>query len=78
MKAFAENENTVGVMYGDNPMQAPAGFGPTLAAALRDLAEELEKYRCNGSPQDLMNPEKFKQDCFRAHDKVLHRPETEA
>ena len=51
VKAFAENETTVGVMYGDNPIHAPAGFGPTLAAALRDLADELEKFHCDGSPQ---------------------------
>jgi hypothetical protein len=52
-------------------MEAPWGFGTTLAAALRNVADELERYGCDATPQDLQDPEKVKQTCFREHRKRL-------
>jgi hypothetical protein len=78
LKAFAENDKTVGVTYDSaNIVEAPAGFGATLAAALRDLADQLEHYHCDATAQDMRDPEKVKQTCFREHDKTLHRAEKE-
>lgn len=35
--------NQICAMIGSNPMEGIAGFGDTLADALRDLANEIEK-----------------------------------
>ena len=47
------------------------GFGTTLAAALRNVADELERYGCDARPQDMRDPEKVKQTCFREQCKRL-------
>ncbi|HEV7673000.1 MAG TPA: hypothetical protein VGQ12_00575 [Candidatus Angelobacter sp.] len=78
LKAFAENDKSVGIMYDNaNPMEAPWGFGNTLAAALRNLADELERYGCDATPEDMQGPKKAMQKCLREHRKRLTSLEIE-
>jgi hypothetical protein len=54
-------DKEVGVFYANtNPIEAPAGFGTTLVEALRDFANELVKYNCDATGQELLDPERAK------------------
>jgi len=65
--------DAVGVLYGDDPMELPAGFGPTLSAALRDLADQIEKYGCNASAEDFEDSAHLKTKCHAAQERTLGR-----
>ena len=65
--------DAVGVLYGDDPMELPAGFGPTLSAALRDLADQIEKYGCNASAKDFEDSTNLKTKCHAAQERLLGR-----
>lgn len=45
--------NAVGVWFTANVFTHPAAFGPTLADALRNLADQLEEHNCNLIPRQL-------------------------
>ena len=74
LKAFRESDESVGIMYDNaNMMEVPWGFGKTLAAALRNVADELERYGCDATPEAMRDPEKVKQTCLLEHSKRLPR-----
>jgi hypothetical protein len=65
-------DKEVGVFYGDtNPQEAPAGFGKTLVEALRDFADELVKYNCDASGEELLDPAKTLMKCQREQDRII-------
>jgi hypothetical protein len=57
LRVYADG-NAIGIEIGENIQESPAGFGPTLAAALRNLAEEVEKYGCDLRPAEMADPAK--------------------
>lgn len=50
---IARDGNAVEVRFKTDIWAYPAGHGPTLAAALRQLADELEEFHCNVTPGQL-------------------------
>jgi hypothetical protein len=54
-------------------MELPAGFGPTLSAALRDLADQIEKYGCDASAKDFEDSAHLKTKCHAAQERTLGR-----
>jgi hypothetical protein len=72
LTAYADGDN-VGVMYGDNPVELPAGYGPTLSAALRNLADEIEKYGCDITAKDFESAEHLKTKCHASQERTLGR-----
>ena len=72
LTAYRDGDAVV-VLYGDNLQELPAGIGPTLSAALRDLAEQLEKYGCNASAKDFEDSAHLKTKCHAAQERALGR-----
>ena len=49
--------NAVGVIIHPDLQAYPSGFGKTLADALRELANELERYNCDLTPEQINQPD---------------------
>jgi hypothetical protein len=72
LTAYADGD-AVGVLYGENPTELPAGYGPNLSAALRDLADQIEKYRCDATAKDFEDAAYLKTKCHDAQERALGR-----
>lgn len=72
LTAYADGD-AVGVMYGDNPLELPAGYGPNLSAALRNLADEIEKYGCDITAKDFESAEHLKTKCHASQERAMGR-----
>ena len=49
--------NAVGVIIHPDLQAYPSGFGKTLADALRELANELERYKSDLTPEQVEQPD---------------------
>src|SRR5438270_13443500 len=72
LTAYADGD-AVGVLYGENPTGLPAGYGPKLSAALRDLADQIEKYGCDATAKEFEDAAHLKTKCHAAQERALGR-----